>query len=365
MWRQSCLWLCCFLSFCAYGQEDVASLVLNHSFEEYASTPLGWFYTGSDFTRVMKYWESPTAASPDVYGPKVYVPSQWQDKGFGHSQPHGGVSMAGITLMGCEGGKPHCREYLQIQLTEPLVVNQRYEIALWVKPLPRSMRIRNIGVVFSEERMHSPVDERIALDPVVEAGEVLISGEWTCIRNEFYAMEPSEYLVIGNFHSDADTEYEIVDHEGSLSFAYYYVDDVTLVKLPPILEVPVPEDDLSNMSLSEGQTVTLKNIYFAHDRADFLPRSYRELNTLLRILKENPHMTIEVKGHTDNVGTDIYNQELSIARAKAVVNYLRENGISEKRLRYSGYGSTMPVASNTEEDGRQKNRRVEFLILTY
>lgn len=349
----------------AVAQESPASLVLNGSFEEYSAPPLGWYYAGDDFTRVMKYWESPTAASPDVYGPKGYVPSHWQDKGFGHATPHSGESMVGITVLGCDGGKPHCREYLQIQLTESLVAGQRYELTYWVRPLPRSMRIRQISASFTEQRMESPTDELLDLSPVAVPGAILADEGWSSVRREFFAAHPAGYLVLGNFLSDDETDQQVVVEDGGLTFAYYYVDDVALVKLPPILEVPLAENDLRKEKLEKGRTVTLKNIYFDHDKADFLPRSYQELNLLVGIMHDNPDMTIEIKGHTDNIGTDAYNQELSLARARAVWKYLLDNGITQDHVSFKGYGSTMPVATNDTDTGRQQNRRVEFLILSY
>ncbi|MDX1477180.1 MAG: OmpA family protein [Saprospiraceae bacterium] len=351
--------------FLSSGQEQRENLVPNGSFEAYSSTPLGWFYTGADFTRVVKFWESPTAASPDVYGPKVFVPSQWKDKGFGEAAVHDGKSMVGLTLYGCEGGKPHCREYVQIQLTEPLVIGQRYALSFWTTHLPRSMRINNLGAAFVHHRISSPLDEALHLRPQVAAAQVIEceNGAWHQVEATFTADSVMSYLILGNFATDAETEAKRCSSGDHLPYAYYYIDDVVMQKLPPILEVPVPANDLSRLTLTVGETFALHNIYFDHDRADFMPRSYRELNTLVDIMKKHATMRIEVKGHTDSVGTDAYNYQLSLARARAVVEYLHQHGIDPSRTEYSGYGSRMPLDSNTTETGRQKNRRVEFLVL--
>ena len=116
------------------------NLIPNPGFEEYTAVPQDWYYTGADFSGTIRYWESPTGASPDAYGPKVYVPRHWRDKGFGQSDPHSGQSMVGITVYGCHGGKPHCREYVQVELYEALVPGQRYELSYWVQHLPRSLQ---------------------------------------------------------------------------------------------------------------------------------------------------------------------------------------------------------------------------------
>lgn len=342
------------------------NLIPNPGFESLSGTPLGWFFTGKDFTRVMKYWESPTAASPDVYGPRVRVPGPWREKGFGLSDPHTGESCIGITLYGCGGGKPHCREYIQIQLNESLVPGQRYQFEMWCKPLPRSLLIDKLGAYFSEDRISSLTDEVLNYVPQCESEKILSPEDrkWIHFSKEFVAEEKADYLILGNFKTDEETNV-LEPKDDPLNFAYYYLDDITLKKLEPILEVPVPEDDLSKIELVKGLTVELKNIYFDYDKADFLPRSFSELDKLAERLLSQTGIIIEVKGHTDNHGPDAYNEQLSIERAKAVVDYLIQKGVSEDRLKYTGFGSSMPVASNATEYGRQMNRRVEFLVLDY
>jgi outer membrane protein OmpA-like peptidoglycan-associated protein/Tol biopolymer transport system component len=112
-----------------------------------------------------------------------------------------------------------------------------------------------------------------------------------------------------------------------------------------------------------SRAVVLENIFFETGSALLLPASYPELHKLLQILHENPTMKIEIRGHTDNVGSDADNQELSDNRAKAVYQYLIDNKIEESRLSFKGYGESQPIANNESETGRQKNRRTEFVIL--
>jgi len=79
-------------------------------------------------------------------------------------------------------------------------------------------------------------------------------------------------------------------------------------------------------------------------------------------LKENPHVSIEIQGHTDDVGNDKTNLILSDNRAKSVYEYLVQNNIYPSRLSYKGYGELKPIAPNTNEEGRAKNRRTVFVI---
>lgn len=115
--------------------------------------------------------------------------------------------------------------------------------------------------------------------------------------------------------------------------------------------------------LKEGSTMDLNNIFFDTNSATLKPESKAELDKLVAFIKSNAIAKIEVGGHTDNVGDDKSNQTLSENRAKAVYDYLIKSGIEALRLTSKGYGETKPVADNTSEDGRAKNRRTEITIL--
>lgn len=362
------LMLCLCLALQLQAQETkglrTPNIVPNPSFEQYSSTPIGWFYKGQHFTQVIKYWSSPTAASPDVFGPKVRVPSYWKEKGFGQQSAHSGKTSVGITVFGCTDGKPHCREYLQIQLSEPLVIGQNYKAEFWVSQLPQSLQTNNLGMYFSKKAFKLPDDRLLRLEPQVRAENIVVPpfGGWTRITGKFVAETEAEYLIIGNFHPDSLTTSRspFAQH---LNYAYYYVDDVQLTKEEPILHVPVKADDLTRIPLEEGKIITLKNIFFDHDKTELLPRSFVELNKLVQLMRQHPTMIIEIIGHTDSVGEFDYNLVLSQRRAKAVTDYLLTKGISPQRVQYQGYGSGRPIASNEEASGRQLNRRVELRIV--
>ena len=97
--------------------------------------------------------------------------------------------------------------------------------------------------------------------------------------------------------------------------------------------------------------------------ANLRSESFTELGKLKDLLTENPSMAIEIYGHTDNVGSDQANQTLSENRAHAVFDYLVGHGIGKTRLAFKGFGETTPIDSNDTEDGRQSNRRTEFVIV--
>ena len=121
--------------------------------------------------------------------------------------------------------------------------------------------------------------------------------------------------------------------------------------------------DIDLEKASEGTIAILENIFFDLDKYDLKEKSVTELRKILRFLKENPRLKVEIGGHTDNSGSETYNLQLSQRRAQAVYNYLISNGIAQDRLHPTGYGAAKPIATNETEEGRQKNRRIEFKII--
>lgn len=131
--------------------------------------------------------------------------------------------------------------------------------------------------------------------------------------------------------------------------------------------LPIKNDTLrQNFALDKvevGKKVVLENIYFETNSAKLKSSSYPELERVVKLLKGNPGVKLEISGHTDNVGSYLANKRLSEDRAKSVVDYLVEQGIARSRLTYKGYSFTQPIATNDTPQGRQKNRRVEFKVL--
>ena len=351
--------------FAQYTEGGQENIVPNSSFEEFDGFPIGWYYKGTDYDDVVRYWSSATIASPDAYGARVRVPASWAEKGFGKQSARTGQAMTGITVYGCANGKPHCREYIQIQIKEPLVIGQSYIVEFWVTHLAGSLKVNNIGAHFSEKQVKVKTDNLLNLVPQVKSEEVLSAdgGVWTKFSAKFQAQSEAEWLVIGNFNDDNQTTAINPSVLNSLNFAYYYIDDVSVKKAEPLLPIPVREDDLTRLPLEAGKVIRLKNIFFDSDRSELLPRSNVELDKLVQILRENVNMEIEIIGHTDNMGDFNYNMTLSRRRSTQVMEYLIKNGIAAKRLAANGFGSTQPIAPNDVEESRQMNRRVEFRIL--
>ncbi len=361
----------------AMSQSTGKNLISNPSFEKHRRCPDKIDPVG--VLKIVNAWFQPTYGSADYYNVcgerECFVPNNK----LGFQQARTGEAYCGIYC-----SKDNYREYLQTQLKRPLKRGQKYRLSFFVSLSEYSTgAVATIGGLLTSERIHDTtrsilmkkevfrITPRISqitsvyYEPqVVNAVDrVLLETEaWMEVRGEFVAEGGEEYLTIGNFFSAANSG--IVDDSARLAYilpgSYYYVDDVELYCLS------CNDDELETKDTNHytvGATFVLNNIFFDTDKSTLLQQSYHELQYLISLLESHPGMRIEISGHTDSQGSDLHNQQLSENRAKEVVAYLIENGIEEKRLKFKGYGKTRPIATNTTEAGRKKNRRVEFKIL--
>jgi len=165
-------------------------------------------------------------------------------------------------------------------------------------------------------------------------------------------------------------EYLMVLTEGSEYALYVNKEDflfksLTFNYIAPseaYIQQPI-EIDIYLDPVEKGSETVLNNVFFDTDKYDIKEKSKPELNRIAAFLRENPDISISINGHTDNVGTDDYNNNLSTLRAKAIYDYLIQAGVPTERLAYQGYGASKPIADNSTSEGRQKNRRIAFEIL--
>lgn len=130
------------------------------------------------------------------------------------------------------------------------------------------------------------------------------------------------------------------------------------------VKVPVEFSEAAIEGAKEGEVLNLKHVSFVTGSAQLTPESSSELDIAVAAMTKDPEMTIEVGGHTDNVGNPAKNKSLSDARAKSVVAYMVSKGIDAKRMTGVGYSDTKPIADNATPEGRQINRRTELKVLT-
>lgn len=118
----------------------------------------------------------------------------------------------------------------------------------------------------------------------------------------------------------------------------------------------VPETQLADLQM----VLEVSDILFEFDKSVIKTDVVPELDKWANYFQNNPEVTAEIYGHADSTGPSTYNQDLSVKRAQAVVNYLADKGVNPKRFTAKGFGESQPAVPNTTGEGRQKNRRVEL-----
>jgi outer membrane protein OmpA-like peptidoglycan-associated protein len=147
-----------------------------------------------------------------------------------------------------------------------------------------------------------------------------------------------------------------VSAKGYLFKTYNFEIDSTKAVKPITLDIELKP-------IRQRASALLNNIFFDYDKYEIKPESYPELANVVKFLVDNPALVIEVAGHTDNKGSDEYNIKLSQKRAQSVIDFLAAKGVDKARTSAKGYGASKPLVDNNSETNRQKNRRIEFVIV--
>jgi OOP family OmpA-OmpF porin len=142
-----------------------------------------------------------------------------------------------------------------------------------------------------------------------------------------------------------------------------YYDQYTALDLSQYTENADYLLDFYLVNLVINKPIRIHNIYFETSSSVLLPESFKALDSLVTLFRDNPNLSISITGHTDNVGNEPSNLTLSDGRARSVLEYLVKQGVDEKRISSKGFGSTMPLDTNKTAEGRQQNRRVEFTVI--
>ena len=221
-----------------------------------------------------------------------------------------------------------------------------------------------------DELFIEPTDEP-ALDPeeifVTIHGKVFDSKTNESIISSVYVERLPDGITVGSAETNEYGDFVFKVRPGATYGVYAakegYLSQDEHIDLNEITEITDIQQDLFLTPIEKGVAISLNNIFFEFDRSDLRTSSYAELDRILKLLESDKISSIEISGHTDSVGDDDYNLELSKRRAWSVYSYFIANGISASRLESVGYGETLPLAPNDTADNRRKNRRVEFKII--
>lgn len=218
-----------------------------------------------------------------------------------------------------------------------------FEFELYEEARPTEVSYMK-GKVFDAET-RNPLKANFELTDL-ESGEIV--GE------SFSDKQTGEFLVCIPTNRDYMLN---VSRKGYLFFSENFALKGLFAKTEPF------KKDVPLQPIKAGESIVLRNIFFATDSYALKEESKLELNKLIKFLTDYPTIKVEISGHTDKRGTAEYNIQLSENRAKSVVDYLIDAGIAEERLSYKGYGFTQPIADNETEEGMAQNRRTELKVV--
>ncbi len=357
-----CLFVSIFCSFnTAYTQKTIQrdtgmNLVPNPSFEKLRRPmPDVSVEPYLAFRNFIENWTSPTETTPDLL--------------FNINSESANIARTGDQMIGILTHNPNSkrsgvwREYLQIKLDRKMKFGETYLLEFWVKRhLQATMSSNNIGALLSRVPIiNKDIRPITDLQLVVNESNIINpnQSEWHKISTSFTANGDEQFLIIGNFFDNEHTTFKKVEqfNEPAWHNPYYLLDDVSL------RQISIIEPSLEDVAIEKGAVIRLDRIYFEFDKWNLLPESFVQLDQLVKLLNKYPNMQIAINGHTDSKGSLNYNKLLSDNRAQAVYSYLISQFIDNTRLEFKGYGEAYPIASNKTDEGRQNNRRVEFVVL--
>jgi OmpA-OmpF porin, OOP family len=221
----------------------------------------------------------------------------------------------------------------------------RNKSKIYFTPIPKQFQVTRKGNVVkgivTDSKTKRPLRAEIELKELTseQTKSKVVSDS---ITGEYLIVVPgkSDYALFasrkGYLFSSLNFNYEQADSQAPLTFN---------IELQPIIK---------------DASIVLNNIFFDVDQFELQPKSKTELDEIVLFLNSNPSVKIEIGGHTDNSGTEQYNQQLSQKRAGSVADYLRKQRIAPDRIKEKGYGSQKPLKPNNSEENKLLNRRIEF-----
>jgi len=213
-------------------------------------------------------------------------------------------------------------------------------------------------------RLSSTATNNLKLKPHINQTTIVNENEskWVKISGQIKVDKPYQYLIIGNFFSNEDTQIKTYkNYTGTARippYAYYLVDDVRMW-----YEGMEAENKSTNKPLAQDKIIENALVEFEHDSAIIKTNSTANLDSLIRnILPIQAQYKIEIVGHTDNTGTTDYNLDLSSRRAQSVLNYMLDKGVLNNNISSIGLGESQPIMKNDTEENKLRNRRVEIVL---
>lgn len=299
--------------------------------------------------------------TPDLYD--IIKPDENLNFGLCKSiDPFEGNQTLGLLLVhGANIWNCKIREFIRGTLTVPLEKGITYRIKVQVRMANLKMDdmydMTDIGILLSSDEVEidSLCASRVPFLPLRAKTKVISSnGEWQQIENEYTAKGGEQYITIGGFMGAS--YHSLASYNGYKTlWSYFFFDAISITKINNHPE------ETTNESVPK-LTITDKQILFASNSSEIDKTAIDKIKQIIKYLEDHTNYTIEIHGHTDNVGSDSFNQNLSANRANSVKKVFLNNGIPEHQIEVFAYGSSKNTFNNDTEHNRYANRKVEIVI---
>jgi OmpA-OmpF porin, OOP family len=360
------------------------NLVINPGFDYFYYKPVPVVYDGrSKIEDWVPFWKAPGNYTPDYLSDirTIDVLSSYYLLDFPLPEK---FSYAGLGLY---KDSVSYSEYIEGELTKPLTRGKLYCLKVSVALSSYSgYSVNRLAFYFSHESVPvNDINESSYFPQVVLPTRNVNSDQFITLCGWFVAEGGEQFITSGRFctkemQKAIQKKYIKKTQFGIENSAYYLVDNIDLHEITdttecycntrifdqdfidiPLVEMqPLVETDLNK--LKSGKQIVLKNLNFAFDSYRLDDNADSTLHVLLRFLNTDKEIYLLISGHTDDRGTEEYNQELSVNRAKSVYTWLITNGIDSARLNFNGFGKRQPLYNGAEERQRAQNRRVVVQI---
>ncbi len=356
-------------------------LIANASFDQYYFKPIQLINNGQDqIESLLPAWYSPDKATPDYYSihrSVEGVPPHFKQQ----NTPETYNGYVGLMLYLDDENLsrhllPDYSESLQTKLLEPLKKGRNYCFRINIRLSSNAgFSIDKFGVLFSKEPLVIDYTKPPDAVSISFTKELTNTADWETLCANYVASGGENYITIGRFSSRSNLKVNRrnATYKSSLDVnasAYYLVDHVELYSVSDSTACGCESPDafVTNPDsihpfteeITVGDTIILENIHFKFDSYQLEQTSFNELNSLFRYLKTSPEIKLVIMGHTDSVGSEAYNLQLSIQRAEEVGKWLIDKGIKPERITTKGFGNRYPLLNSLSSSGL--NRRVEITL---
>ncbi len=261
-------------------------------------------------------------------------------------------------------------------MNRPLLKDVEYKLTFYLSRAERSdFAIRDIGILLTDRELAVNTKKTLTKkhwfgSGIKDYNYLEFKGEnywqqtrkWVKVEVRFRAKGTERFLIVGNFKPNARTMVRETTRSAKRG-AYYYIDsfDITEIAEAPLLAKN--EFLVGSSPLALNKSHRFENVLFEFDRYMLLDSAKADIKKVFSYLEHNSDLHIQIDGHTDNIGSALYNRTLSDHRCQAVVEYLLQLGLSKERISWRAHGGAEPIADNRTDEGRKLNRRVEFVLV--